>query len=345
MQKIMIFISLLLSMSGCSQKGVKKDLTLWQNAVVNLETESFLNPKFIIDSILESKTKVLNVIQYEELQRQLQVTRVSTGTALYVSYKDRRYLVTAKHVLFDEVMASQKVREKQIGLRDWKSFDAIAPRVSVRTPFMFFNKRKEINTYAVYNNNFALDEMPYFLISDSTGDGIGVLSLQEKNYKMLDTVLQKNGFIPIALEKVCCNEDVQVLDDIYVIGYPEMVSIVGKVNLKPGLNSPQSTDIVSSFIVKGTVSMYEPNIQHYYVDLTITPGNSGSPVIKDGKLVGIVSAINKYHIIQENLPSGQNPNLYGIGHLVNVINTKLLINELEKYQIREEQIIQKQKAD
>ena len=332
----MIVCSLLASSFCLGQnKIMKKKFELWESAVVNIETERYIYPRFRIDSILKSKqNQGYNAVKIDSIKRILSSTITSTGTGLYVNFNNRKYLVTAKHVINDESLVEQKRYEKVQGIYDWDKLEAIAPRISIITPFKYFSRAKQVNNFSVFPNNFFQGNLPYFFISDSTGDGIGVISLQEKNFRYIDTLLSINGYIPINLEDVLAKEKIEVLDEVYAIGFPEMISAVIRPQSKNAVN--QTLDIVKSFIVKGTVAMYEENIQHYYVDLTITPGNSGSPIIKDGKLIGIVSGINKYKIRDSD---DNTTNLYGIGHLVNIINVKQLKKELELYQEYEKPLL------
>jgi|GEM_PF-2647050 len=331
----LIFISIL---TYPQKKKITNNFQAWEKAVVNIETESYQYNKHLQDSIYQSKVDSgYSIFKLDSIKKLLEVTQIGTGTAVYIKYNDRKYLVTAKHVISDEILVNQKRYENLKGINHWDKLEAIPPRISIRTPFEYFSISKGVNNFAVFYNNFVKSISPYFFISDSTGDGIGVISLQEKTYKLLDTIMQMNGYSPISIKDFISNENLNVLDEIYCIGFPEMVSIVGRAIVSEPLN--QLSDVVKPFIVKGSIAMHEPKIEHYYVDLTITPGNSGSPIIKNGKLVGIVSGINKYRIINEGNLSKENFNLFGIGHLVNIINVSQLIDCLDKYQIEENKLI------
>lgn len=345
MKLLLLFFSLSLnciSTSLLSQQRLRQDIDMWKKAVVNIEAEGYIYSDYFRDSIFKSKRDSgYNSAQLKTLMAQLNATQIATGTAIYIKYGDRKYLVTAKHVLSDQTLIAQKEYENKNKLGKWEQLEAIYPRISLRTPFSFYLRTKEINTFAVLNNNFVTGAkaMPFCFISDSTGDGIGIISLQYRDYKVLDTLLQKDGYLPISVEKVCSGESINILDEIYAIGFPEMVSIIGKLYIA---NNQQSNDVVAPFVVKGNVALYEQGVQHYFVDLTITPGNSGSPIIKNGKLIGIVSGINKYKIINESINDFSNQNLFGIGHLVNIINTYQLINNLKTYKEEEDLLLAEQ---
>jgi Trypsin-like peptidase domain len=331
-----LFLSCAVSRQGNNDRT---SLEIWKKAVVNIEKEGGIYAQYYIDSVCNAK-KLSGFYPKQVDSVRLAMSsqsRISTGTAVYAVYNKRKYLITAKHVLSDDVLVQQKIYEKRKGITVWESIDAIFPRISVRTPLSAQATKGIVNNYAVFNNNFIKGPKPYFFISDSTGDGLAVISLQEPWYRLLDTLLQTDGYEPMPLEEAIDNKQISLLDDVTVIGFPEMISIVARFTPPNGVPLHQRAELVAPFVVKGSVAMYDPLIQHFYVDVTITPGNSGSPIIKDGKLIGIVSSINKYKIIDENLqPIVQN--LYGIGHLVNVINISELLKKLDDYKEEESKL-------
>lgn len=332
----------------CMVTGAKKlqpveDFTLWRKAVVNIETESFIYPKYYVDSVCRcKKDSGYDKHALDSISAALSCsTMIRTGTAIYIRYRGRRYLITARHVLMDEALVEQKTFENKNGINNWDDLEAIYPRISIRTPFEYFSVFQKVNNFAVVTNSFVKGPKPYFFISDSVGDGIGFISLQAKDYKFLDTILQINGYSPAPLEQIINNKSINVSDEVYAIGFPEMVSIVARATFAQPVPLDQSADLVIPFMVKGTVAMYEKNIQHYYVDLTINPGNSGSPILRKGKLIGIVSGINTYRIIdKDSKPAGQP--LFGIGHLVNIINTEGLKKGLDSFRKEEDSYLASQ---
>ena len=340
--KTLLFIPLLFFANACvSQSTMAEDLKIWKKAVVNIETEGYLLSPFEIDSLCQVKKDSGYSKKYADSLRNYlsHLTKIETGTAIYICYHDRKYLVTAKHVLYDDVLVAQKKYENTSLANHWNALEAIYPRISIRTPFDYYTTFNCANNFAIFINNFVHGAKPYFFISDSTGDGIGVISLQGKKFKSIDTLLQTDGYAPIDIVKIGTNEPLKELDEIYTIGFPEFVSVIGKLNVDKSITSRQLPDIVIPFVVKGRIAMYDPGIQHYYVDLTITPGSSGSPIIKNGKLVGVVSGINKYQIINESILKDQSLNLYGIGHLVSIINIATLLTGIDNYKKEEDALM------
>jgi len=326
------------SKSLCFSQTTKERqlLSKWEKAVLNLETERRIYNLHKIDSLLKvGETKNFNKFQMDSIRNLLNHTITSTGTAIYVQFNKKKYIVTAKHVISDEVLVDQKRYESRTGIANWDTLDAIAPRVSVRTPFKYFTDSSKINNFAVLPNSFYRGFLPFFFISDSTGDGIEVISLQDKNFRILDSVIITDGYQPIDISGLINSEEINILDEVYSIGYPEGVSIVGHIKQAPNFQISQQLEFVKPFTVKGNVAMYDKKIEHYFVDLTIISGNSGGPIIKNGKLIGIVSGTNIYNILDPATGGPSKQNLVARGNLVNVINVSRLINELKKYQVGE----------
>ena len=326
-----------------AQPKLKKDIAQWQKCVVNLETEGKLFSKFqVVQQLEQYRQQGYPQAALDSIQQKLTTaTATHTGTAVYVKDGNRRYLITAKHVLLDSALTRQKMYEQaQHLLKHGENAEAIYSRISVRTPIDYAS-HNSINNRAVYNyEHLSANLQPYILLPDSADNDLAIISLQEKNYKLLDAILQQDGYQPIAIDKVFAAEDLSVGEDIYTIGFPENISVVGKVNVPASTPMYQLNQVVSSFTTFGKVSMSSTSLNFFYAALPISFGNSGGPVIKDGHLVGIVSGINKYAILSDASKSAsadQTPasSLYGVGQLVKVVKCTDLIKYLRILQSNE----------
>lgn len=348
-------INLVLFLSGCfllnltavaQRRKDHPDPETWKKAVVNIETEDGIYPPHVIEHVCDSlrqsgydRRKVDSIRSIYE-----HATASYTGTAIYMQYHDRRYLVTVLHNLLDETLVDQKKFETRTGKAKWEPPLAIYPRISIRTPYQYFiDSGGSFNNVAAYCNNFVNGPTPYYFIIDSTGDGIGIISLQAKDFAWLDDRLQRNGYVPLSLDDITPGKkemDIRALDTVYTIGFPETISVAAKGNWPWSIAPNQSTDIVIPFTVEGQIAMYHPGIQHYYVNITAYPGNSGGPIIRNGKLIGIISGSNKNKIFDEN---SKIINMYGIGHLICIINTYELYEGLKKFRHEEDKLLAKEK--
>lgn len=332
-----IFVVVMLLPGTLFSQKIKRVVRGWERAVINIETESAKYYEHEQDSIFKAMLKGREGTQQlvDSAASVMNATSISTGTAIYIKFNGRKYLLTAKHVIFDSAAIKEKIYQTATGKYKWEKLEGIAGRISIRTPFQYYLKTGKLNNYAVITNNLYEGRRPYLFISDSTGDGIGIISLQANKYfKMLDTTLIRNGYQAIELRDIITEEKIKILDKVYCIGYPEGISIVGRFGFPQPTLISQQIETVNSFVVEGYVSMFEEGIQHYFVDISISPGNSGSPIIKNGKLIGIVSGLNKTKIYVGG--NQLNDNIFGLGHFANIIGVEKLYNELKAYQQTEQ---------
>ncbi len=344
--KLCLTILFLLLCSSFEPSQSEVSLDDWKKAVVNIETESSKYPQHVTDSVLTSlKGANLRQTYVDSLKREYQSSVLWTGTAIYAVYKGRTYLITARHVLFDPVSMDEldhKIRHQQQS--KLTKPEAIYPRVSIRTPFEYFRRVNHCNDFSVLNYNYVPPgPKPYYFTMDSSvNDGIGIVSLQAGGYRMMDTLLHLNGYEPIPLEKVCSYGAIEDTDPIVNISYPEVVSVVKRVLFPSEIKMHQSGDVVVPFTMEGKITMYNPSLSYFYADITTSPGSSGSPIIKNGKLIGLVSGANKYGILDgKNI---KDPNLYSVGHFVLIVSTSSLCQYLDRFRHEEDQLAEQEKA-
>src|SRR5947209_5089554 len=215
---ILLLILLTNALHLLAQPKLKKDIAQWQKCVINLETEGKLFAKFEIEQKLEQfRQQGYTQPQLDSIQGKLNAISAShTGTAVYVKDGNRKYLITAKHVLLDSALTKQKLYEQAHQLlKPGESVEAIYSRISIRTPIEYA-RNNSINNRAVYNYEHVSSKLqPYVLLPDQSDNDLAIISLQEKNYKLLDEILQHDGYQPIPIDKIISAEDVSVGEDIY----------------------------------------------------------------------------------------------------------------------------------
>jgi len=77
--------------------------------------------------------------------------------------------------------------------------------------------------------------------------------------------------------------------DIFTVGYPGAVAIVGRSVLTPAERHWSSELISQPTFAFGRVAMTHDALQHFWCDLSVYAGASGSPVVENDQLVGIVT--------------------------------------------------------
>ena len=96
----------------------------WKKAVVHLECAT--DSEHIYDRIkrIESLRDKLNKgeILHEEFAEQIGLRSRDIryhGTAIFLIHKERRYLITSRHVLWDKDSVKQEYQEELTRIQDW----------------------------------------------------------------------------------------------------------------------------------------------------------------------------------------------------------------------------------
>ncbi|MCM3651319.1 serine protease [Metabacillus litoralis] len=240
----------------------------WKKAVVHLECVGDTNTT---DSTLRLQMQLNEgLITFKDFSDQLSNgsrNRRYHGTAVLLEDEEKKYLITARHVVFDEV-------ESDI------------------FPFICRVKSK---------NETLNDNIPNFMMNLSSGSpgtrpylfstpelDLAIISLNSNKTRAFLEELLNLGYEPINVEDIFELPEEEG-KDITAIGYPNY-SIVDYLD-KPYYSKHWSSQHISLPVFSfGKVAMIHNELDYFWGDISIYPGNSGGPVIYDGKLVGIVSA-------------------------------------------------------
>lgn len=285
-------------------------LNKWKKAVINVECAT--DREHFYDKINREK-KFFEKFKSEEISREefmeerLRIWEVSKdkrfwGTALFLICNSKRYLVTARHVVWDEKSAEREFREEK-----------------ERTKALPENKRRELLQSAresqqnrifsmifrvpSYDENISNNEdsIPRFLMNLEAGVtashpytfspkdiDLAIISLDHGNvYSQFADELLERGYKPISLADIN-DEPTQEGSEVFTVGFPGSISFIDTLN-RPLAEVKWASDMYSlPAFAFGKVSMLNEELFYFWADMNIYPGNSGGPVIEDDKLVGIV---------------------------------------------------------
>ncbi|MDD1701601.1 MAG: serine protease [Methanoregula sp.] len=244
-----------------------------------------------------------------------------SGTAIFVFYKGRFFLITARHLLIDTTIGSDKPEYAQLY--------TILFRVPLLDELKDKQKLKIINKSIFYDENGVLNSeyipdgspakrkgediaAPNSIeLSESTDPkdcavttskdiDLAVISLRirlaefiSKIFPIPDLIfaeeLVKLGYQPITVDEMG-EEPSYEGTDIFTVGYPAYVSqIERRDEIINKYEKDFSTDITLPCFTFGKVSLLSQHISYFWGDLRVYSGNSGCPVIENEKLVGIVT--------------------------------------------------------
>lgn len=129
---------------------------------------------------------------------------------------------------------------------------------------------------------------------------LALVSLDQRGSRFVEQLIEL-GYEPISSDLIE-NSPLSEGSDIFTVGFPSATALIGQVSQHPASAHWASSHFSLPVFSFGKVSMLHRELPFYWCDMSIFPGNSGGPVIQDGKLVGVVSA-------QATLPIDTVPNV------------------------------------
>lgn len=280
-------------------------LEKWKRAVVHLEcatdSEHFYDRIKRIDEqrALLEKGQITHEQFAQEIAGRIRDIRFH-GTALLLSYEGCRYLLTARHVVWDERSAKRELEEEAQRCLSWPErmrahmLQSAIERAQNKIFNIIFRVPSLDEVLSKQNDkNFLMNlgagtsfTVPY-TFSDPDLD-LALISLDQRDSRFADE-LASRGLSPVSFDDIADGPAAEG-QEVFTIGFPSSTALLGQVSQHPASAHWSSSHFslpVSSF---GRVSMQHPALPFFWADMSIYPGNSGGPVVADGRLIGVVSA-------------------------------------------------------
>src|SRR5438477_2410878 len=272
------------------------DIERWKKAVIHLEcaTDS-LSP--------EQRARYMNQLreQFEkgEIDRDEFIERSGLGsrdirawgTAIFLAHSGVRYLVTARHVLWDKTAAERQAAQLDIRnpvfrrlvesrifnlILRVRSLDEVLGKDPATLPLEF-----------LMNLSAGHPDMVPYIFSNPDID-LAVINLDHGEKRFADG-LEQAGYAPVTFEDVADGPSSEG-DPIFSVGFPAATALLGELPLFGGLRNWSSSYVSLPVFSYGHVGMLHAGLPSFWADISIWPGNSGGPIIGDKKIVGIVSS-------------------------------------------------------
>lgn len=231
-----------------------------------------------------------------------------TSEVLYQQYYNR---IANNEIIFSEIFIRPRYKTKEAGSSNKKN-KIVTGIVSIKGETNGTNQFKKKDSSSTYKEEITSTElfgvtafgvimntpencMPYTL-SDSKYD-LAILSLDNKSaffggppeFSNLGDYLTDNGYVPIELSDIDESEIFEG-EEVFAIGFPGSTSTINQIvkTNNEVVFSPYANSLpVFAF---GKVAMTHKELEYFWIDASVYPGNSGGPVIRNGKLLGLVSA-------------------------------------------------------
>lgn len=185
-----------------------------------------------------------------------QITDTLTGTAFLITDNNKLYLVTTKHLIQSTLNGKNEATANDaIFIKDY--LDVIKTGLNI-------------------NSSINKDGKNTAIALTSDQEDIGIISLQKREYKDIATYLLTHGSQPIPIQLIDTSNRHYSNEWAFKYGYSIFKSKRGK----------------SESVGMGTcqIDKYDPAEPFFTIKNTvIMPGNNGSPIVNNDKLIGILS--------------------------------------------------------
>lgn len=311
----------------------------WKKAVVHLECatdsvdyleiENDENYRKILEQLEEARrTQQISIGEFHVLKSQITNQFYKSrdkrfhGTGVFLTHKENYYLITARHVLFDEILAkreynreykriedehnflvnsgkfseidietSERHRVQRLAELASKNFDSTIFPIIFRVPSL-----DEINTYGADADRQFLMNLGAggnftgaYIFSEPDID-IAIISLNglQLRRRFADNLLA-SGYLPVTIDDIGEQPSAEGAE-VFTVGFPASTAVLGLFSDNTDLGYWRSNYFSIPNFVFGRISMLHSALNYFWTDMSIYPGNSGGPVIENNKLVSIVSA-------------------------------------------------------
>jgi hypothetical protein len=222
------------------------------------------------------------------------------GTALFLTHERRRYLVTARHVVRDDIGAAwdiEDARKKAAAGHPFLREGAInwaieqAPTKIFGIIFRVRSIGETISSAAkppafLMNLGAGSVSRPYSFSDDALDLAIIALDMRH-NGDFADDLIAL-GYSPIPSDAISDGPESEG-QEVFTVGYPDPVAQIGRLTQESGMAAWSSNDVVTPAFSFGRVSLLHSSLYFFWADMTVLPGNSGGPLVVSDQLAGIVT--------------------------------------------------------
>ncbi len=272
-------------------------LDKWKKAIIHVECAT--EKEHVYDKMksfreLIEKFKSEEISQDEFMEERLLIWGESRdkrlwGTALFFMHKSKRYLVTARHVVWDKKSAEREFQEEK---ERAMSFPENARRDILKSA----EEKKQNRIFSIIFRVPSLDEIiskdedsipsplmnlgagvtsshPYTFSSEEID--LAIISLDQRQVdSQFAAELLERGYEPISLEDIN-DEPTAEGSEVFTVGFPGSISFIGTLNRRQAERNWASNMYSLPAFAFGKVSMLNEELFYFWADMSVYPGNSG----------------------------------------------------------------------
>jgi len=231
-------------------------ISQWKKAVVKIESVQQRYSPGQVDVFLKKKLDSIGhtISQHETADIRGEISGIKDtlrGTGLMIADGTKIYMVTAKHLI--------KATELSNGA------ETITDQLAIRTDAT----DKKTNEIPLLSLTTGLTKYKPYILSTDKEDLI-IISFQKSDYKVNVAYMKQAGVVPVPVQSIASTDD-NSTGEVFTIGFP-------------AISGSKKAEVFNGKIASAGKSTFG-----FTVDMPVYPGNSGGPVIKNNKLVGILS--------------------------------------------------------
>ena len=280
MTKLSIVTILVLQSFTCFCQP-KTDLNKWTRACLNLE----VRPNFFASKIwcrlqaLQKKGYKLNAERVNELRKRYD-EQVITWTGLFLKYRNKHYLITARHCLVDDSSSIKNYVYEKIYLIENGS-DKLKKTDHSIDPS---------SSHAPYLDGYVYGKNVQYEVSDSAID-LGIIALDDIptfGHQFIQALYQYN-YKPINFSDIDTTHKLSNHQEITAIGFPKELSHLSKQtkNIDSAIQYYRASNVSIPDVSTGYIKDPMNNFFDFTGNIFSYHGFSGGPVISHNKLIGI----------------------------------------------------------
>lgn len=258
--------------SNLSYSAQDEMINKWIKATISIENRTYIwdTSTFLDDAFRLLHKKQISFARYSQIDDSIhKIYSSATGSAIFLKYKSKRYLITATHVIRDSKSKEMKISPDIYIIPNEDNFNRSTPfnsKLNLMSPWNYVSYKDENIDLAIISLDFNKEYTPF-----------------------ADSLQAAFGYQPININDVDTLGDFRYGQQIMAVGYPFFSDFD-----EQNKTTESSVNWVSKYLYQpvvtfGRISSISKFRPYFFGDVNVMPGNSGGAIVSNDKLIGVVS--------------------------------------------------------